>query len=460
VQWAVTEAAALVTSHDDALRVNPDFPAALQPRDRTRAASEQQIARIANAIDPELLAESRKAADGAPIVGQDAVVESGNARTIALRRAYASDKADAYRQFLVDQAARFGLDPAAVDALQQPVLVRVSVGDYDRAEFARQANESTVAAMSPAEQALADARHLPDLGGLHANDDGTINMRASAQFVHGFLRDVVGTNERGAMSTADGELSQSGQARIRNAVFAAAYGDADLVGMLTESTDANVKNVLAGMLRAAPAIARLREMIAEGGRYGPDLAPDLVQAVRKFSQLRSEGMSVEQYEAQGDFFGNGGLTPDARRLLRTIGENARAPKRMAEFLQRYADAVEALGDPRQADLMGGAKNAGAALETAAAATAAANDVPTPKPGAGLFNAAGRATAEASATVTPANRAAYEAIAAMPDLQIMGDDGVLRPAAEHLRQAEADAAQASETLRGIEAAANCFVRNAA
>ena len=39
----LVDAGGLVTSHDDALRPNPAFPAELQPRDRSRAALETQI---------------------------------------------------------------------------------------------------------------------------------------------------------------------------------------------------------------------------------------------------------------------------------------------------------------------------------------------------------------------------------------------------------------------------------
>jgi hypothetical protein len=52
----LVDAGGLVTSHDDALRPNPAFPAELQPRDRSRAALETQIPRIESAINPELLA--------------------------------------------------------------------------------------------------------------------------------------------------------------------------------------------------------------------------------------------------------------------------------------------------------------------------------------------------------------------------------------------------------------------
>lgn len=48
---------------------------------------------------------------------------------------------------------------------------------------------------------------------------------------------------------------------------------------------------------------------------------------------------------------------------------------------------------------------------------------------------------------------------MPDLQVMGEDGVLRPAAEFLARADEEAAQVADTLRGLEAAASCFVRTA-
>lgn len=304
---------------------------------------------------------------------------------------------------------------------------------------------------------MSDARRLPGLGDLHANDDGTINMRASGKFVSGFI-EAIGPNERAAMSTADGSLSQEGQARIRNAVFARAYGDADLVAMMAEATDANVKNVLAGMLRAAPAVARLREMIAEGGRYGPDFAPDLSAAARKFSQLRSEGMTVEQFEAQGDFFGGGGLSPKARELLQVIGENARAPKRMGEFLQRYVVAVDAMGDPRQADLMGGNIDADAAIGAARSETAKANEAPpAPRQGSGLFNAAGRATE--AAKIQPEVDAAMRVLNDHPGLMVMGEDGTMRPVEEFLAEVGLDAAKAAENSKAVDSAANCMLRNA-
>lgn len=363
LRYRLAEAGSLTTSHTNDLTANPAFPAELQPRDRARAASAEQISRIENAIRPELLGESVKASDGAPIVGPDAVVESGNARTIALRRAYESGKADAYRAWLADNAERFGLTRQQVEGMQQPVLVRERMGEVDRAEFARQANESAVASMSPTEQAMSDARRITDMSGLVANEDGTINLAQSAEFVRQFVGQVAPT-ERGGLLQADGRLSAAGMQRLRNAVFARAYGDADILAMLTESTDANVRNILAGMLRAAPEVAKLADMAQAGARQEADIAGPLVEAVRLFSQLRSEGRTVQQFLAQGSMFGDG-LSPEIQAMLEAVSLNARAPKRIAEMIGGMVDTVNALGDTRQMGMFGDAPTGADAVAGAA-----------------------------------------------------------------------------------------------
>ena len=353
VRYRAVDAAELVTSHNNDLAANPAFPQELQPRDRSRSASADQIARIENGLRPELLGDSVKASDGAPIVGPDLVVESGNARTIALRRAYGSGKAEAYRGWLTENAQRFGLQRDQIAAMQRPVLVRERIGNVDRAEFARQANESAVAAMSPAEQAKADASRLNDLSGLVANEDGTINMARSGDLVRQFVQHVIAPTERGAMLQADGRLSQAGQLRLRNAIFSRAYGDPSLVQMLAESTDGTLRNVLAGLMRAAPEMARLRDLAAAGARQPIDVAGDVAAAVKQLAQLKADGMTVEQYLSQGSLLGDG-LPPQVQNLLVGLSENARAPKRIAEMLRGMVDTVDAMGDPRQAGMFGDA----------------------------------------------------------------------------------------------------------
>lgn len=351
VRYRLVELDDLITSHTNDLTVNPAFPAELQPRDRTRASSQAQIARIANDIQPDLMAESPKASDGAPIIGPDGLVESGNARTIALRRAYGMGKADHYKAYLAENADRFGLTPEQVAGFKQPALVRERTTDVDRAEFARQANEAAVAAMSDAEQARSDAGLLPDLERLETNDDGSLNIYRSNEFIREFMLAVASPAERGRLMTADGSLSQTGVNRIRNAVFAKAYDDPDLVAKLSEDTDGNTKNVMSGMLRAAPAVAKLRELSAAGARNESSFIADIADAARRFSEARRDGQKVEDYLKKRSLIG-GDATPRVETFMRQLEVDSRAPRRIAEWIDGLVREVDSAGDPRQSSLLG------------------------------------------------------------------------------------------------------------
>ena len=442
VRYALVNADTLITSHTDALQVNPDFPPELQPRDRGRAASDQQITKIENGLRPELLGASVKASDGAPIVGADGVVESGNARTIALRRAYGGGKADAYRAWLREHAREFGIDPARVDELGAPVLVRVAEGARDRAEFARQANESAIAAMSPAELAQADGRRMGDLAGLATNEDGSINFRASRTVVDAFLRDVVSPADVNAMTTEGGELSQAGRQRLRNAIFARAYGSGELLGELTESTDTNVANVLSGMVRAAPEAARLRDLQAEGARHPIPVFDDLARAVVEFKRMRRDGITMAQREAQGGLFGDD-LPAPVRNLIVGLEENSRAPKRMAELIQHMVRTIDQAGDPRQAGLFDGVAPPDLS-EVSSAAVAKIRREYDVKVTGDLFS-------------SPTMQQAVELAATQPDMMIVDADGAEVPAAQALEQADAEIRAAHDLAPGVDALAACALR---
>lgn len=348
--YALMEAHELVTSHDESLKPNPAYPREMQPRERDRAASEMQISGIAQRLDPARLGESGDAGTGAPIVGADGLVESGNARTIALKRVYQGDqaKAEAYRQYLKDNAARFGLTPEAVDAMNTPVLVRVRNTPVDRAEFARQANASTVAQMSPSEQARSDAARIDDMGDMQPDDNG--DFAASRDFIRRFVSRLPAT-EQGSMVDANGQLSQAGYARIRNAVLAKAYGESPVLSRMVESMDDNMRNVGRALIQAAPEIAKLRQDVSEGALFDADITPDLLAAVEELSRIKDSGRSVSDYLSQAGIFGDA-ISPEARDLLQFLAKNLRRPRKIAEFIQRYAEALRAAGSPNQGSLLG------------------------------------------------------------------------------------------------------------
>ena len=355
--WALAEADQLVTSHDEGLRQNPAYPQQLQPRERSRAASEAQIARMAQRLQPERLAHSADAATGAPIVGADGLVESGNARSIALKRVYAGQgpQAAAYKDFLQAHAAEFGLTPEQVAGMQKPVLVRVRDTPVNRAEFARQANAPTVAMMSPAEQARADAARMDSMDGLEPDESGDFSGAASRGFVRRFMARLP-VSEQAAMVDADGRLSSAGYARVRNAVLAKAWGagegGSDALARMTESLDDNTRSISRALMMAAPETARMREAIAAGARHDADIAGDVAAAAQEISRLREAGQSVQQALAQTDAFGDK-HTPEARALMQFMADNARRPRRIAQLIQAYWQALDAAGDPHQQGMFGG-----------------------------------------------------------------------------------------------------------
>ena len=350
--YALMEADDLVASHDENLRKNQAYPQELQPRERDRAASEMQVSGIVQRLDPARLGESADAGTGAPIVGMDGLVESGNARTIALKRVYRANglKADNYRRYLKDNAARFGLTPEQVDSMRRPVLVRVRQTPVDRAEFARQANAATVAQMSPSEQARTDAARVDNLDGLNPDENGEFTTGTSRDFIRRFMGRLP-TTEQAGMIDASGALSQTGYARVRNAVLAKAYGDSPVLLRMVESLDDNTRNLTKALVRVAPRVAQVRQAIAEGRLYDADLIPDLVAAVEEISRLKDSGVSIQDYLAQTGMF-NDGVSEETRDLMQFMQDNIRRPAKIAEFIHAYMDGLEALGNPNQGSLLG------------------------------------------------------------------------------------------------------------
>ncbi|MBZ0262975.1 MAG: hypothetical protein K8F90_20505 [Hyphomicrobiales bacterium] len=313
VRYAIVEAADLITSQRDDGGTNPDYPEEMQPRDRDRAVSDQQIQKIAKDIDPRQLDKSSIASFGAPIISEDGVVESGNGRTLALRKAYAENKQSIaqYRDHLKAQGY-------PVDGLKQPVLVRVRQGKMaaeDRQAFAREANIRDSLGMSASEQAMSDGNSLKDsLLALHRGGD--IDAAGNREFVRGFMREVVSKNDQADMVASDGQISQGAIRRIRGALLAKAYGDADFVEKMTESTEDNTKAIGGALLDVAPAWAQMRAEVKAGKiDKDADQTARLLEAVRLVERSRTDGQPLALLVGQNDIFSGATMHPTAEFFL-------------------------------------------------------------------------------------------------------------------------------------------------
>ena len=347
----------LIASNDTAYGVNPLYPADLQPRDRTREASRQQIENMADDLKPEWLGESAKLSDGAPIIGVDNVVESGNGRTLAINRAYETGKADNYRAYIEKYAAEKGWDISGID---RPVLVRTRLTDTDRVQFTKLANEADVAQYSASERATSDVDRLPDASLLKINNDGSINLDGSMDFIRGFVNSLP-ESEKPNILTDDGRLSQGGKQRIESAIMQSAYDDSSLVTRLYENIDDDSKTVLNALLRAAPQLAQLGSLVKQGGRHANTLAKDLSQAAQKLSDLKANGQTVDDYLNQIQLLEDG-LSDGAKQFLNVFDTNKRSAKAISDNIQSEIDRIEGMGDPRQGSLFGDGPEESAALD--------------------------------------------------------------------------------------------------
>ena len=135
---AVIEASQLQPSHVQGLRNPMFFIDEAQPKNRAEAVSMSAAKEIAEGIRPQEITGSATAYTGAPTVNARGEVIQGNNRSDALRFLWENklpQQQQTYKQYLLDNAEQFGIDPEAVKAMQQPVLVNML--DVDDAEAIR-----------------------------------------------------------------------------------------------------------------------------------------------------------------------------------------------------------------------------------------------------------------------------------------------------------------------------------
>ena len=326
-EWAIMDAGKLVASTDEG------YDDRLQPRNRARQASKEQTNEIALNLDPARLNDSETTDLGAPIVDARGMVISGNGRTIAIRQAYGSERAergDAYREFVYNRAKELGIDIS--DGVKNPVLVRRvdNTGEMSMEEFAARSNKSQVAGMSVAEQAIADSRRILEAGLLDIffpDASGNVLAASNADFYNAFLN-LVGGGE--AYRNRDGSVRQNLSPRIRAAVLAAMLNPErrETVERLLDNPE-GYNALINGLMQSAANLAEL----ANKPEY--DLSGELSQAVELFVETRDKGQTVDEFAAQTDMFRD---APSAETmfLMRLFEENAKSSGGISGVLRQYA----------------------------------------------------------------------------------------------------------------------------
>lgn len=251
-----------------------------------------------------------------------------NGRTAGIQAAYTSGNADNYKAALIGDADRLGVDPNAIAAMKQPVLVRTYDEANNKGDMGAWSNASEGLRLSAAEQANNDARVLGDLHDVVLDDDGKFSPTKNMNLIHRFVNSLP-SNEAAALRKRDGSVNLPAvEKRIQHAMLAIGFNNDDLINAATEDTEQS-RNLMSALTQSAAGFAKLPAQAAIGTKRL------VVRAAEMYQKARESGTSVEQLGRQQDLMG--GYSAHEEAIADYMEKNIRAPKKVAMVLGWLAD---------------------------------------------------------------------------------------------------------------------------
>jgi hypothetical protein len=343
VRYEVVDAPSLITSHTNDLTINPNYLQELQPRDRTTIHSELQIDNISKNPIPEKLGPNPDINSGAPIVGPDNMVESGNGRSIGLRKAYEGSAADNYRAWLESNGFN-------TTGIENPILIgrrTTELTPEERIKMVQAAASNPGLELTAVELANVDSRRVGNVINKIKSPDLTV--AANEDFVRAFA-DQIPKNEYGNFFDIEGNLSPRGVQRLESALMSYTFGEPALMQRVFNNTDNNIKSLSNALVDASGSWGKMKRAVADGS-IDPsfDITPDLTKNIDLVMRARDEGQPYGFYLRQGDMFSTQ-PSEATRRMLSADGQNLNSTKKITEFLNAYAN--EALSTAGGATMFG------------------------------------------------------------------------------------------------------------
>jgi hypothetical protein len=359
VRYAVRELSDIQTSHNG-LTFQPNAKYSLvNDRDYTVQDNQAKVINGAQNFNPRLhITDNPDATNGPPIVDSQGNAIGGNGRGMMLQRVYSSNPkaAAAYRAMLEEKAPQFGIDPAAVKAMKQPVLVR-EVADADLANSQNaitDLNKTGTAALRPVERAIADSRRVSqgtldhvaaqlDAIGPNATLNQALSGKTGAGILGKLIDDgVITPQERAGLASGD-NLTAAGKNRISQLLLGRFFAD-----------PAQLERI------PAPIVGKLERIAAPLARVESSadwsLTPKIQGALSLIEEAAVRGSrNLTDVVKQSGLFGEQKYTPEivefAKKLQRMPAAKLRAAVTQYAQDARFASAGEGLfgGGPTPAD---------------------------------------------------------------------------------------------------------------
>ncbi|MFL5912757.1 MAG: zeta toxin family protein [Gaiellaceae bacterium] len=371
-RYKLVEASELKTSHDpESFNPNPAYPAGVQGRAYHGShglAARQSVAANTTAMRPANLLDAGSTVSGPPVITPDGVVIVGNQRGMMLRRAgaHAPDKALAYRLELAKRAHLFGVDPAELAHMQEPVLVRETTdpalhagNPAELGRLNRLSDTPGTKAKDIVSEGATRAAALAEAPSALAHFGSTFNaeeqtLRSYLDTAHGrdFVKALVGDGViqpqevARYVDAASGTLTRQGKQSIEDMMYGAAIGSSDVVATAPDFALQKLEHAIPAMVKAART-------------PGWELTDPLREAFEILNARRAAGVkSVDEVLSQGDLLGRA-WSDNGQQLARVLeSENKHA---ISETFRRYAEAAgEAAKLDGGAGLFGDAETAGQA----------------------------------------------------------------------------------------------------
>lgn len=349
--YEIMDASKLIASHDPkTFSERKDYPEGVQERRYHEVEGDRnKIIRIAQELEPAMAVNTNPdAINGAPIITEDNVVLGGNGRTMGMQHAYLNypESAEKLKRYMAQHAKAFGVSPAQVAAMKQPILVRRIKAGTDTTKLralGRRMNEALMQGLDPRSAEVA-------IGKNYVNQDVVESLTHSMnpdETLSAFLRseksrDFLNTLKRNGVvdqfnisefvDSDTGLLNEDGRLRVERVLAARLLPDASLLSRMGQR------------LRQNLAKSAVFLMNAETNKW--DIKEPLATAVKVDLEMRSKGFKpneagrsdvMKQVEQKG-FEGHISALqkdPIAQKLLEII-QDKNGPKLMLNGFKQFA----------------------------------------------------------------------------------------------------------------------------
>lgn len=339
-RYEIVELETLIPSHNPfTFAPNKNYPLRCQQRDYTQDITEQhKVEQGAKHFKPEfVITESPTATDGAPIVTGEGIVLGGNGRSMMLFYLQKKEKYSLYKDYLRDNAERFGFSAGEIENFAFPVLVRVVNVDLERcAYYSNVLNKSLTQAIDSTTEAVSLARQLTpeileDIAELFESADVETtaqffdNSRAARGLV-GILRRAKIITDKNANTFLDkqGEITSQGRDKIEEILLAS---------VLEESaTIKSAKNYSLLILKNLPLFIRIKKL------GGWNIVPKIRKAIELEAERRTSGEKKNIFVKQSTFDRPDGITDS--QLLAIWDALDAGPVKFSHFIKKYTQVAE------------------------------------------------------------------------------------------------------------------------